>query len=295
MSAVAGEENPRKGQLGAVGACIPGTETVQMPMQGESAAPAGLEKSVLLVGSSHADMLARSHDALGPQRPFRLKTIRLNDSRYEPGWGIWEDGEFNVNRLLMSDIARALRSKKHSHTAVMIGGSSHFELGAVNSPRKFDFTIPGREDLPFIRDAESVPYDLVRQLFAREEKNILKPLVRARELTAFVSCLCAPPPVADGAKVFENIPDELRDQAKSLGVPPAAFRYKVWLIYTSVVREICHAIQVELIDPPPETIDGDGFLKEEYSLDTLHGNHAYGALVLSQIGTRMAAEEAGAA
>jgi hypothetical protein len=265
-----------------------------MPVPGKSAPRVGKEKSVLLVGSSHAEVLARSQVSLGSQSLFRLKTILLHAPRYVP-WGTWQDGEYSVNPLLMADIARTIRTKKFSHVTMMIGGSTHFELGAVNSPRKFDFLIPGREDLPFTPGAELIPYDLVRQLFLREEKNILKPLFRARELTNAVSCLCAPPPVADAAKIFEHMPDEHRDSARSLGVPPPVFRYKLWLAYTSAVREICQSARIELIDPPPQSIDENGFLKDEFSYDTLHGNARYGAAVLAQIGARIAAEGASAA
>jgi hypothetical protein len=265
-----------------------------MPVPDESAPRIGQHKNVLLVGSSHAEALTRSHTSLGRRSPFRLKTILLHEPRYEP-WGIWQDGEYTVNSLLLKDIAKAIRTKKFSHVTMMIGGSTHFELSAVNSPRKFDFTIPGREDLPFVPGAESVPFDLVKQLFLREEKNILKPLFRARELTQAISCLCAPPPVANAAKVFEHMPDDLRDSARSLGVPEPVFRYKVWLVYTSAVREICLAAQIELIEPPAESIDENGFLKDEYSYDTLHGNTRYGVAVLAQIDARIAAGKASAA
>jgi hypothetical protein len=265
-----------------------------MPVPGKSAPLVGSEKSVLLVGSSHAEVLQRSQASLGRQSLFRLKTILLHEPRYEP-WGTWQDGEYIVNPLLSADIAKFIRSKKFIHVTMMIGGSTHFELGAVNSPRKFDFTIPGREDLPFTPGAESIPYDLVRQLFLREEKNILKPLLRARELTNAVSCLCAPPPVADAAKIFEHMPDEWKESAQSLGVPSPVFRYKIWLVYTSAVREVCQSAQIETIAPPSQTIDENGYLKDEFSFDTLHGNARYGVAVLGQIAARIAVEGASAA
>jgi hypothetical protein len=265
-----------------------------MSVPGKSAPRIGQDRNVLLVGSSHAEVLLRSHTSMGRRSPFRLKTILLHEPRYEP-WGIWHEGEYTVNSVLLTDIAKAVRSKKFNHVTMMIGGSTHFELGAVNSPRKFDFTIPGREDLPFVPGAESVPYDLVRQLFLREEKNILKPLFRARDLTHAVSCICAPPPVADAAKIFEHMPDEWRESARSLGVPDPVFRYKVWLVYTAAVREICLAAQVEMIEPPSESIDENGFLKDDYSYDTLHGNTRYGVAVLAQIDARIASGKVSAA
>jgi hypothetical protein len=265
-----------------------------MPVPRKSGHRVGPEKNVLLVGSSHAEVLVNAQASLGSQSPFRLKTMLLRQPRYEP-WGIWEDGEWIVNSVLMADIKRAIRTKNFSHVTMTIGGSTHFEMGAVNSPRKFDFTIPGRGDLPFAPGAESVPYDLVRKAFLMEERNILQPLLRARELTHAVSCLCVPPPVADADKIFEHMPDEWRDNARSLGVPAPVFRYKVWLVYTSAVREICEAAQIEMIDPPPQSIDEDGFLRDEFSHDTLHGNTDYGFAVLAQIAARIAPGEASTA
>lgn len=264
-----------------------------MPAPRKSAPEAGGEKNVLLVGSSHAEVLSRAHLSLGRKKPFRLKTILLHEPRYEP-WGSWVDGEFRVSPVLMRDIAKEVRSKRFSRVVMMIGGSTHFQLGAVNSPRLFDFTIPGKEELPFVSGAESVPYDLVRSLFSREEEGILKPLLRARKLTRAVSCLCVPPPVADAGKVFEHMPDEWREDARALGVPPPIFRYKIWLVYTSVVREICRKAEIDMIDPPARSIDENGYLKAQYSFDTLHGNARYGVAVLEQVEARIKAE-AGAA
>jgi len=155
--------------------------------------------------------------------------------------------------------------------------------------------IPERTDLPIVSGAEIIPYDLVRQFFRREEVNILKPLFLAKELAVSLSYMLPPPPVSDAEMIFGHLPDDWVEDARRLGVPDPIFRYKTWLAYASVVGDICAERDIPVLSPPSLTLDRDGFLKQEFSEDTLHGNGTYGEAVLEQIASFINADAVEAA
>ena len=247
-------------------------------------------KQVLLVGNSHAEVVAWTHAELGKACPFFLQSILLNEPRYNL-WGDWEGDEFIVKSIVKSDLQRAIRGGEIDHVTMMIGGASHFILGAVNSPRLWDFVLPGEPDLPITAGAEIVPYDLVRKGFHREELEIQKLLLLAKQMTSSVSCMLPPPPVADPELIVKNMPDDLVESAERYGVPEPIFRYKLWQVYTSMVCDICAEAGILLLPPPPESLDEDGFLRLEFSEDSLHGNEFYGSAVIEQLASLIDARE----
>ena len=245
-------------------------------------------KSLLLIGHSHVQAII-SGDAAQALPLLNLQVLHARDPLYAP-WANWEAGALVINPALIASIAGAIARIRPDAVAVNIDGSQHFVLGAVSHLRKFDFVLPDREDLPLELGAEIVPYDLMRQVFMHEQRNVLKLLVEVRAMASMpVYYLSVPPAIA--TFVEEHMP-ETWGKMRALGSPGAAMRFKLWTLYMDVVRELCGAMDVSFLPPPADVMDRDGFLLEAFDGDGLHGNAEYGKAVLRQLAGAIGADAA---
>ncbi len=69
------------------------------------------------------------------------------------------------------------------------------------------------------------------------------------------------------------------------GVPNAIIRYKMWLLWIYVAKEIATERGVGIIPTPKEAADENGFLKLEYARDGVHANATLGLLTWREINT----------
>ncbi len=242
-------------------------------------------RSLLLIGHSHVQAII-SGNASQAQPELELEVLQARDPQYAP-WANWEAGALVVNPALVASISATIARIRPDAIAVTIDGSQHFVLGAVSNPRKFDFILPNREDLPLEPGAEIIPYDLMRRVFMHEQRNVLKLLSEIRAAASVpVYYLSLPPAIA--TFVEAHMP-ETWPKMQELGSPGAAMRLKLWVLYMDVVRELCGEMGVTFLFPPAETKDSDGFLLETFDEDGLHGNAQYGAAVLRQLASAIGA------
>ena len=99
----------------------------------------------------------------------------------------------------------------------------------------------------------------------------------------------APPPIADlraAATTSSNGPLDALTEKYGLAKP--SLRYKFWKLCDDIQRQKAAADGLEVLPTPPESIDANGFRRPEfYGADWIHGNWAYGGLVLDQIERRL--------
>ena len=241
--------------------------------------PMSSARSLLLVGHSHLQALVTA-SADQVQRDLALHVINARDSRFNP-WAEWVKGCIVINPVLVDSIAATITHTRPDAVAVTVDGSQHFTLGATNHPRRFDFILPGREDLPLEPQAEIVPYGLMRQVFMHEQRNVLRLLAAVRAAATVPVFYLSVPPVV--AKFIEAHMPSTWDTMQKLGSPGAALRFKLWALYMDVVRVLCAKMDVTFLPPPTGTMDQDGYLAEALDGDGLHGNARYGAAVLQQL------------
>lgn len=233
--------------------------------------------SVLLVGHSHIDALIAGHADPASPTGLALHVVHGRDAAYAP-WAQWVDGAIVVNPALGSSIADTIGRLRPEVVAVSVDGSQHLLM--IDNRRRFDFVLPGHEDLPLEPDAEIVPYDLMREVFGHEQRNVLRLLSAVRDLASVpvVFPSVPPPPEFIGAHM-----PKMREAMLEAGSPGVAVRVRLWTLYMDVVREYCDGIGVTFLPPPPGTQGTYGHLLPEYDGDGLHANGAYGAKVLHQI------------
>ncbi len=240
---------------------------------------------IVVVGDSHVDaiMAADRETVAGEQTQVRLHGLRVLDPKYRP-WVAVGGGEVAYNVDLLQDYSDLIRRYQPVAVVMVMGGNEHFALGAINDPRPFDFVLPDQPNLETISDTEIIPYHLLRErlLDGRRVAVALGRELRAR-YDVPIYAVSAPPPVEQSGIIKAHIPDDWADVLAVRGVAPSVLRYKLWRATMDATQELCKQYGLEFIDVPAAAVDENGFLREEYRWDALHGNVGYGHLVVGQL------------
>jgi hypothetical protein len=224
---------------------------------------------VTLIGQSHVACVA----AALADAPDTIRVIEL--------WKI-------ANPLLMNELP-ALQAAHDSFKGVVISilGGSRFEaLAMYRHPRAYDFVSPLEPDAPFDQNAELIPYDAIRAAVSDMIAHNLSLIDALKGLSGGPVLQVASPPVwGDERKVSDWDPGFIQptDQFGS-----RYLRRKVYRVHSDIVRRFCADRGIEVIDPPAQAVDGEGFLKREFCSDLVHGNLAYGQLLAEKILRRVA-------
>ena len=179
--------------------------------------------------------------------------------------------------------------ENYKNVIFSIGGNNHNIFGLVNLPQPFDFFLPSNIDLPSQADVQLLPFKLVQGIFERIGMNGL--FLLTNKLASFfkdsnIYLIDAPPPIPEA--IVRKYSEPFAKSIKQLGVSPAAFRYKIWLLQSKMIQENCIKNGITFIKIPAETQNPDGLLKEIYcATDSTHANALYGDLVLKQIGAHI--------
>lgn len=163
----------------------------------------------------------------------------------------------------------------------LVNKSVHDILSIIRHPRPFDFIMPARRDLSVDLDAEIVPFHAFRAQLSRLMEPDLKTIAIAHSIVRDrLTQILSQPPLEDSGIVERLAPWPLED-GEFIASP--SLRLKTYLVYASILSDWCSKRGIPLIGPPPETVNGNGFLNEMYYSNATHANVAYGHLVLKQI------------
>ena len=245
-----------------------------------------VNKSILAVGHSHLAALRRGYRRSYERSatpPFTFSFMRLLDDAFKPD--ITEEGGVRKLNQLIPQTFEALVKRDNPDVIVScITGNEYNFVALLNHPRRFDFYLPGRPDLPTDESAEILPVNLVEDLMR----------YRLRRLSLYLSALAPlgggrliymppPPPISDNAYVASN-PSHFGEYARKFGVSPKFFRMKMWLLTCGVLRKLCEETGV-IFHPVPKSVeDAEGFLAETFwNEDPSHGNFKYGKIILDDI------------
>jgi hypothetical protein len=231
---------------------------------------------MLLFGDSHSHAVQRAiNKREGKGQRVALSAHRLSKVKNGNQIGDTSFEEFLklVQGLAPEDIVLS-----------MIGGNQHAVLSMIQHPRPFDFFTPDREAAA--PGVEAIPYRALEDVFAKGLRGgDGKSLEALRKSTlARVVHVIPPPPKADNAFIQRYHESHFARDLPNLGVSPPELRLKFWRLQTKVLEEICAELGIEVMMPPPRTVDEQGYLRPEfYAQDATHGNWAYGERVLREI------------
>jgi hypothetical protein len=131
--------------------------------------------------------------------------------------------------------------------------------------------------------AELIPYGAIKAQMTAAMAPYLDLMEQAHSwATGAVFEVQAPPPLADAESIARHVPWDmfpglLRE------IAPAKLRHALWRMHSSIIADWCECRGVGMVASPPGASDQQGYLLPEFSLDGLHGNAAYGALVLERM------------
>lgn len=233
--------------------------------------PMKAQQPIVCIGHSHVASVAQAAAAL--EVPFTA--LNFWDM---PGAITLENGSPRLSLHLEQQLA-----KHPGPVFSMIGGAAHGVLGMLVHPRRFDFVLPAQPALPLDPAAEILPALAVRRVLESLTAEYLALMAEVRRLCAGQMChIESPPPYADAGRMHADMPWGMYP-GMCREISPAAFRYKLWRLHSQIISEWCGEAGVSFLPCPPETLDENGFMREQYYGDGAHANVLYGELVLKQM------------
>lgn len=241
---------------------------------------------ILCTGHSHLSAVLRAHrdNFRGDDWNFELDFLRFQAEAYKPNF-VEDDAGGNVLNEL---IGRHMRHKSVRRPADAIVnflfGNEVNAMALLRHNPPFDFHKPD-DDAPVEKGAAIVPYGALRDMIGFRIEDRVTPFVReARsQYDGPIYVMPPPPPNPDAAHILAN-PGAFKDLAAKRGVAPPPLRRKMWRLYCDVLREKVEAAGAQILDPPKDAFDNEGYFRKDYwHWDPTHGNFAYGELVIRHI------------
>jgi len=271
--------------------------------------PAG---RIVVIGDSHIHAVQEALKARGStgtavrieaQRLLKMKQLRQPaesaPGRGTPGSFTWARrtlkgrrpaakvtalGDISFNDAIR--IARRLRSE--DILVSVIGGNQHAVLSTIQHPKPFDFMLPEETHLGEpVSGTELIPFHTLYSFFGLGLRNGDAKTIQAfrSSTSARMIHLLAPPPKRMNEWIEQH--HDTLFVAEGLGrqgVSRPELRLKFWQLQNRALEEICAELGVEVLGPPADALDPNGFLaRPYYAGDATHANLRYGELVLQQL------------
>ncbi|MGE0279129.1 MAG: hypothetical protein AB7P20_00750 [Rhizobiaceae bacterium] len=230
------------------------------------------KRPLLAIGHSHLGCVQDAAVACG----LEMEAINFWLS---PGASIPAEGT-----LRLSDELRTIVRKHRGPVLSFVGGSSHTVLGVLVHPRRFDFVLAEQPGLPIHPEAELLPQHAVAAMLRAHMRGYLDLMEEIAGIASEpIHHFESPPPYWNGVQMRRFIPWALFPDMKR-EISAAPFRWKMWRLHSALIRDWCEHIGADFTPCPERSFDERGFLAEACFQDGLHGNRAYGRLVVEQIG-----------
>ena len=233
---------------------------------------------ILLFGDSHSYAVQRAIEKReGKGKSAPLKAHRL--SKIKNGK---KQGDTTLEEFM--EIIRPL--KEDDVVLSMIGGNQHAVFSTIQHPQRFDFLEPGGKQIAQ-EGAEVIPYRALTSFFEKGIRNRDgKSLEALRQATSARLIHIIPPPPKGDSEFIQQYHESVfaNEGITSHGVSSPALRLKFWSLQTRLLKTLCDELRIEVMMPPPESVDHKGFLaRDYYANDATHANYFYGELLLRQV------------
>jgi len=223
-----------------------------------------MSRGFVSIGHSHINALALARDPA-------LDAINLREIE-----GPWLDGQDGWR--LRDDLAEQVFRGRG--VFMLMGGGAPVMLSLLEYPRRFDFVLPSAPDLPLDETREIVPAEALRAVLTEASASHIESIAGiVRAASAPITQLHPPPPLADEALIKPH----LAWNGVAHVVAAKWLRYKFWRLHCEVMDAACESHGIRSRLPPRSVLDDQGFLRPGLHADAVHGNAAYGRLVLDDL------------
>jgi len=236
-----------------------------------------LARNILIVGHSHVHAMrlaAITRREADPDRP-RTRTIHLLDPAFAP--------ELDGDRFGPA-LSAAIREQIERHDPIVasaIGGNAHAAFAMIPRER-IDFAIDGGHALPLDEDAEIVSEAEMRERLTPWLELEMHRMRLFRELVGPFWQIESPPPVRSAEWIAAHAEAYFTDQPDyhRLGIAPAGFRYRCWLLAGRMIRELCDEMGCSYVEVPRELRGEAGLLRPSLARDATHAREPFGEAML---------------
>jgi len=240
-----------------------------------------MARQIVVLGDSHTDAIKNALKSF--ELPAELSIRAFRYSRLKDGKQIGDLDVAQVTELI---------SKVNSEDLIAstIGGNQHQVVSLMQHPQPYDFY--SKDYVPSVTEVSDnnsiIPYNVFFDYFWKGITGGND----GRRLLALKSSSCcpvvhiAPPPPKKDVDHILRFHETHFSKAGLVeyGVSPAQLRLKVWKLQLHVLKQFCLKNDINLLLPPSEAIDSEGFLSRDcYAKDATHGNQMYGNLVVNQL------------
>jgi hypothetical protein len=239
----------------------------------------------LIFGNSHTVPYARGHRLATSrgQADSDLHRVVFEGECYQP-WIQQTENGLTYHPAAAERLCAKISELQPSCLITAVHGADHWILGMGNEERAFDFCVPALPKHPVSPEAELIPYDLLVRRY-RGDLGWQFGLVRAvqRFSTLPIFHLEAPPPVENVELMLKSLSGGFEKRMQDFGLPSVSFRYKIWWLWTHMTKLWCAELGLHFLEGPPSTRDANGFLRECYHSDGVHGNDDYGERMVQEV------------
>lgn len=184
-----------------------------------------------------------------------------------------------------------------------IGGNTHNVLGLLKHPQPFDFVLPGREELPFEKNAKLISFDILKERVELQASHKLAILSMVKAVIGNqipIYHVESPPPIENSEYIISKLDGCFRQTLKQRGIDnieknviaSSVLRYKLWRLHSQIFQEHCCEEGISFINVPAEAMSNEGFLLKEFwsHSDVTHANQLYGECILKQLEEKLKKE-----
>ncbi len=232
-------------------------------------------REIFVFGDSHTRALK---EALSNRKVaksifnFKINWLQTEKNGLRRGDLKYEDAISHVSNLSENDLL-----------VISLLGTGHNIFGLMEHDVPFRISIENDDLTDNIND-ELIPENLIFDMFFDYSNRSKKIIDLKKSTKAKVVHLMTPPPKSSNDYIKSKIKNYRDKVVGEYDINPPYVRLKFWSIEMNALQSVCKQYDIDVVSPPQEAIDSDGFLKEFFwGKDATHANSAYGDLVLTQL------------
>ena len=244
----------------------------------------------LAIGHSHLTTVQHAYKQRIPAAEAGSATkflfLQLLNEEFRPPI-IADDGGVRINKRLEAAILDGVYNlPQRKVIAMFLSGNEYQFIGMFNQPRRYDFLLPERPDLPPQPGAEVIQTALIEEKLGRNIRAAtqLVPIIKALVGSDIpIYAMQSPPPIPDNDYILKGNSAFARE-LETLGVAPPSLRYKLWMLQSRLFRKYLTDAGVFYLPPPAAAVDEAGYMVPAgWHPDGVHGSLWFGDLLLQQI------------